>query len=366
MTRVHVNPASLILVLALVGGGYWIYTKYEEAQRQKLQAYLDAQKAEREREERLARLAEERAAARAAQEEAERLARMEAERSRAEAEKSRAQAELERQRLMAEERQKREEAERALRLVEEQARLAAEEEARRRAEEEAEQMQAFSVSTARKALAEARTALRGLEGEKTEIERSLVASRNRLEGAKKQMADALSRARKWASEQGVKVVDPDRPWGGDGHGGAATQSQNDAAFVLVQDNREQIARERAKYNVAKREADSMEALILKDTARLPGIAKKISDERRKEESAKAVLMRFGVNPDAKEVSFPEAPVQVEGIERPSRIIRMKDGRSYEVEKAMDAGDVLSVKVVGGGFVVLKKAEIAEIPPGILP
>ena len=370
-TRIHVNPASLILVLALVGGGYWIYSSYEANRKAELLARMRAEEDANERAakalEKAEREREEREADRKQQADADRQARLDAERIRAEAEKTRAAAELERQRMLAEERQKREEAEAAQRKAQEEARLRTEDERRRLEALDADQKRSFSVSEAQKELKAVRLAKRDLEYKIAEANRNIIAAKNRMAAAEKQKATAAAKAQQWASEQGIKVYDPDNPWGSidTASPGAASQSENNAAVVVVQNNKEQILKEKANYERAQREVEAMTALLQKHTNDIAEFSRQVDAMTQRENAALETLARFGVDPEAKVAAFPDPKVQVDGA-APSKTIRMKDGSEIEADKVVDGGDVFSIKTTAGKFVTVKKTDVAEIPESLLP
>lgn len=366
--RIHINPASLILAVFAIGASIWGIMQYKESKRLEAEERAKAEKKAQEEADEKARLAREkeqkeererleRDAEHKRQAEADRKARIEAERIRAEAAKAKAEAEMERQRIAAEEQRRKEEAAAAQRKIDEEARKRAEDERRLLEAQKAEENRSSSIAAAQKDLSDVRTERRDAEKKKAEADRNITAANNRIATCEKQMAVAIEKARQWAQEQGV-VFDSTNPWNVQRD---TSNDANTAGIKIVQNNQEQIQKEKANYDRAEREVNTMRALQQKSTMDSSECERLLQALLLREKTALDTLTKFGVDPNTKTAAAPEASASAE-----SKTIRMKDGSTIDAQKVVDGGDVYSVKTAEGKFVTLKKTDVAEVPQSLLP
>lgn len=330
---------NIIGIALVVGVGVLLYRHYQEKERARKEAVQRMEdeelrkKAEADQKRELERLAKVQQLEQQRLE-AEHRRKMElqaAEMRRQQEEEARRNQEEEQKRLAEVQKQEREQSE-----------ADAEAEAARNAELAAEQDLQRKIAIARRNLNEARTVLADLEKESAEHEKNITASRNIANAAKKFMHDSLARARSWASQMGVKYVDPNNPWAW------YSRSDGPAGIKVVQDNREQIRKEMTDYNKQKGDLSRADAQRIESERALKAMAPKLNAARTRVERAVQVLR--GLDPGME----PE-PAKVEITK-----YVLKGGREIRAVMAVDGGDVWSLKKDDGAFEVVKKADVERI------
>lgn len=344
-TRLYINPASLLFVVALIGGCCFVYYKVEQAKTERIkeEARLLVE-LEKQR-----KLEAEREAARiqAEREEAEkrRQADFERERMRQETERLRLLADAEQRAKASEEQRKREEAERIAREEAEKRRQEQEEAERRRREAEDAAARLGSIDEARKSLKTASAEAGRLEGLCAEKRRQIAACKTRIEGATKTQTLAQKEAVEWARKQGVIIEGRDFSWDMF-YGGA-----NSGGVTMVQDNSEQIAKCKNKYDAAQKEIDQCQEAANKAEAELAQAQSQLDAAKATAQRARDYLKQQGA-----EVA--EAPVP--GEKSAFRVFVLKDGKRIEAKRAMEIDDTWALQDPGGKTHSIKKTEVAEI------
>lgn len=352
------NLISDILKLGAVAGicvlGYYLYENHMEAKhrRSEERRATDLDRQNKDREETAKKEAEQKAKdEKRAQLKAEQEAAMKAER---------------------EARARRQEETRQAKLEEEALAKSREQVAKQAAKEEAEENRQKQVADAQDRLAAVRKEKYLLQARKEELTRTLVATNNRLDGARKTAEEAEAKARNYAASGGSRST-------GDMSGTSAVPlvqnpAPETATVATIQggdrginssrtDNSELIAKERARADSARREMLQMQVVAGKAQMELITIDKRLREVTGEESTLEKTLRDCGEDPSKitwKGVAQP--PAEYTGDNR----ILLKDGTVLHAEKVVDFGKQYSIKTTDGKFVAVDKDKIESIPEGLLP
>lgn len=353
--KVNLDLTSLVYVGGLAGAGALCWYLYSAHVAKELESKRQ-QEAEAAKYEEFRKRTE-------AENEAARLKRVEeqklnAELRRQEAEQRRLQAETERNRVLAEREEIKAKEEAARKKAEEEARLAREAEERKaaelaeaerkRQEDAAAQARMDNIEDARKAFKVAVAELPRLEAQLKDKQNAVTACKNRIEGALKTQAGAQTEAIEWARKSGVVVSsNHEFSWS------SIYSNYGDAAgsVKMVQDNREQIAKCKAKYDSAAKEIEQCMVAQKKAEAEIPDLEGKIVWQKTMQVRSKEFLKQQGedVTPLAKIEAKSAFPVY-----------KLKDGRALEAKRVMEVDDTYAIQTPDGKTETVKKDDVVEI------